>query len=105
MRQLVDDYEQQKDFKSNKAKQTVLAIRDNHPIFSRVSDVGFNYLLKNSVFYKLQSGQFIYKEKGKVGDNLYFIMYGCLKCICNEVGTFGADMIIGHTLGEETIFA
>ena len=40
-----------------------------------------------------------------VAQNVYFILYGSFSFETEETGKFGSLMCVGHTLGEEIVFA
>ena len=101
---MVRNYEaldRKKDVKSYLALKN---IRLRHPLFSRLSLKAFQYLMDNSLMYKLKSGQFIYREGVAAAAHIYIIMYGQFQCHSTTCESFGALMCVGHTLGEEVIF-
>mmetsp|Transcript_37451 Transcript_37451/g.36024 ORF Transcript_37451/g.36024 Transcript_37451/m.36024 type:complete len:90 (-) Transcript_37451:174-443(-) len=51
-------------------------IRLKHPIFKYVSLNAFRFLIENSFLFKVQEGQYVYKEQQRPSSNTYFILYG-----------------------------
>lgn len=87
--------------------QSLLALRSirlHHPLLSRLTFKAFQFIMDNSFFFKLKTGQRIYREGAEVTQNIYVIMYGLFKSESAENGQFGALMHAGHTFGEEALF-
>jgi hypothetical protein len=82
---------------------TLSHLRLKHPLFSKLTMLGFKFIMDNCLLYKLKPGQYIYRENLPVGPNIYFIMYGQLICHSVDGGYFGSIMCVGHTLGEEVL--
>ena len=104
MKALLQEFESQNSEGDPKSSLTLHKIRLHHSLFSRLSTNGYKYIVVNAFIFKLQPGQFIYKEQSQAAPNLYFILYGAFQCKSQYTGSFGSIMCVGHTLGEESLF-
>ena len=104
MKQMIKNYESLSNCSDVKSYLALKNIRLRHPIFQKLSQKVFQYLMEYSFLYKLKQGQYIYRESIAAAPNIYIIMYGQFAAVANKAGVFGPCMCVGHTLGEEMLF-
>lgn len=49
-------------------------IRNYHPLLSKLTVPGYKYLIEHSYLFKMNEGQYVYKEGQQYGTNIYFIL-------------------------------
>ncbi len=104
IRSLISEFEDQSSSEGSKGSLILQKIRLHHPLFKNISSNGFKYLMENSFIFKMQPGQFIYRQDAEVTPNIFFILFGSFACSKQQIGDFGSIMCVGHTFGEEILF-